>query len=199
MGQRRNIDYRAPDEHHPAETHMPNDPYTIKTNEFGAVRVFTTELEPEGDAAITAQNVHKLLGDGVTLVSSKVEVFPSKILVGMGLTNYLADGYGIPAADMAGKAAALDALKGLVILIPSSAFANNELVLEPSPALRFIGIFHEPATASPKKLHEVDAAKGISSPQSRAESNSQSQVRYSWVIAAGALVIAAALVLFAVF
>ena len=177
----------------------PIDPYTIKTSERGAVRVFTTELEPEGDAAITAQNVHKLLGDNVTLVASKVEVFPSKVLEGMGLTHYLAEGYGIPAEDMVGKAAALDALKGLVILIPSSAFGGIDQVLEPSPALRFLGTFHEPKNALPKKMAETDAAKGLISPQSRAEANSQSQVRFSWIIALGALVIAAALVLFVVF
>lgn len=178
---------------------MPKDPYTIKATERGAVRVFTTELEPEGDAAITPQNVHKLLGDGVTLVSSKVEVFPSKVLAGLGLTQYLEEGYGIPAQDMAGKAAALDALKGLVILIPSSAFAGNDQVLEPSPALRFIGTFHEPESAPIRKMAESEAAKGLTSPQSRAENRSQSQIRFSWIIALGALIIAAALVLFAVF
>lgn len=178
---------------------MPKDPYMIKATERGAVRVFTTELEPEGDAAITPQNVHKLLGDGVTLISSKVEVFPSKVLAGLGLTNYLAEGYGIPAEDMAGKAAALDALKGLVIIIPSSAFGGNEQVLEPSPALRFIGTFREPESAPPKKMSETESAKGITSPQSRAETPSQGTVRYSWLIAIGALIIAAALVLFAVF
>lgn len=181
------------------EPAMPKDPYTIKAAERGAVRVFTTELEPEGDAAITPQNVHKLLGDGVTLVSSKVEVFPSKVLAGLGLSNYLAEGYGIPAEDMAGKAAALDALKGLVILVPSSAFGGNEQVLEPSPALRFIGIFHEPESAHPKTMAQTDAAKGLTTPQSRAETPSQNNVRYSWLIAIGALIIAAALVLFAVF
>lgn len=177
---------------------MPTDPYTIKANERGTVRVFTTELEPEGDAAITPQNVHRLLGDGVTLIASKVEVFPSKVLEGMGLTSYLSEGYGIPTEDMAGKAAAIDALKGLVILAPSTAFGGIEQVLEPSPALRFIGAFHEPANALPKKMAETDAAKGIISPQSRADSNAQSQVRYSWLIALGALVIAAALVAFVV-
>ncbi|NNE87944.1 MAG: hypothetical protein HKN27_07695 [Silicimonas sp.] len=181
------------------ETLMPKDPYTIKASERGAVRVFTTELEPEGDAAITPQNVYKLLGDGVTLVSSKVEVFPSKVLAGLGLTNYLAEGYGIPPEDMAGKAAALDALKGLVILVPSSAFGGNEQVLEPSPALRFIGMFHEPKNAPPKQMAESEASKGLTSPQSRADTRSQNQVRYSWLIAIGALIIAAALVLFAVF
>lgn len=177
----------------------PTDPYTIKSSERGAVRVFTTELEPEGDAAITPQNVHKLLGDGVTLVSSKVEVFPSKVLEGMGLTQYLAEGYGIPVEDMAGKSAALDALKGLVILIPSSGFGGIEQVLEPSPALRFIGAFHEPKNAPPKKMAAHEASDGLISPQSRAETNAKSQVQYSWLIALGALLIAAALVLFAVF
>jgi hypothetical protein len=178
---------------------MPKDPYTITASERGAVRVFTTELEPEGDAAITPQNVHKLLGDGVNLVSSKVEVFPSKVLAGLGLTHYLSEGYGVPKEDLAGKAAALDALKGLVILIPSSAFGGNEQVLEPSPALRFIGTFHEPANAPPKTMAETEGAKGLTTPQSRAQAPTQGSVRYSWLIAIGALIIAAALVLLVAF
>ena len=177
----------------------PIDPYTIKTTERGAVRVFTTELDPEADAAITPQNIHKLLGDNVTLISAKVEVFPAKVIEDLGLTTYLSEGYGIPAEDMVGKAAALDALKGLVILIPSSAFGGIEQVLEPSPALRFIGTFHEPKNAPPKKMSDRETSKGLISPQSRAEANSETQVKYSWIIAFGALIIAAALVLFVVF
>ncbi len=97
----------------------PDTAYRIASSELGALRVFTTELDPEGAAAITASNVHKLLGQDIQLDPSKVEVFPAKVIQSMGLTAYLLDGYGISQADLKGKRAALDALTGLIVLIPS--------------------------------------------------------------------------------
>ena len=101
------------------------DPFDIPSSERGGVRVFTTDLEPEGNAAITPGNVHKLLGQNLELDASRVEVFPSKALDGMGLSTYLHEGYGVPMNDLKGTSAALDALTGLVILVASSAFQGK--------------------------------------------------------------------------
>ena len=175
------------------------DPFTVSAHEHGRVRVFTTELEPEGDAAITAKNVHKILGKDISIDPSKVEVFPAKVIAGMGLSAYLIEGYGIPEADLAGKAAALDALTGLIVLIPSSAFEGEAQVLDPNPAVRFIGAFQEPGPAHPVRMAESDAAKGQLAPPSGAKIMQMKQRKGSWIIAFGALIIAATLVLFAVF
>lgn len=161
--------------------------------------MFTTDLEPEGDAAIKAANVHKVLGEGVTLDAKKVEVFPSRVIEGLGLSTYLREGYGIPEDALAGKAAALDALSGLTILIPSSAFGGREQRLDPNPALRFIGAFREPASAPPERMAESASAEGHLSPRDEGKRPPMPQRRGSWTIALGALIIAAALVLFAVF
>ena len=176
------------------------DPYTVSAQESGVVRVFTTDLEPEGDAAITAQNIHKVLGDGITLDRAKVEVFPSKVIEGLGLSAYLREGYGIPEGDLAGKAAALDALAGLIILVPSSAFGGREQVLDPRPGVRFIGAFSEPRGAPVVQMAPSASAEGRLSPKgSRGSDRDLRQRKGSWIIALGALIIAAALVLFAVF
>ena len=174
------------------------DPMQVSSSEHGVVRIFTTELDPEGAAAITAGNVERLLGEKVLLDASKVEVFPAKVLADMGLTAYLAEGHGIAEAGLEGKRAALDALTGLIIVIPSSAFAGSEVTLAPNDALRFVGAFREPAMAPPVPMAKSAVAEGRLSPKGSKVTQTR-QRRGSWIIALGALIIAAALVLFAVF
>ena len=181
------------------EFKMMPDPHYIPADEYGYVRIFTTELEPEGDAAITASNVHKILGKDVSLNPKKVVVIPSKVLVGMGLTRYLLEGYGIAEQDIAGKSAALNALTGLIILIPSSAFLGREQTLDPNSALRFIGTFREQSAQAPGPMSKPTSAEGsITPPVTSTPRPVPRQRPGSWIIALGALIIAAALVLFIV-
>lgn len=133
------------------------DPYTVSAHERGVVRVFTTDLDPEGNAAITPEKVGRLLGDDLDLDASRVEVFPSTRLEPMSLSEYLREGYGIPAGDLEGKASALDSLKGLVILVASSAFKGDEATLNPRDGIRFVGAFQEPGMDPPKPM---DPAEG---------------------------------------
>ncbi len=178
---------------------MSGDPFQVAASEFGVVRVFTTDLEPEGDAAITAKNVHKVLGHDLDLIADKIEVFPAKVIAGLGLSAYLAEGYGIPEADLAGKAAALDALNGLIVLVPTSAFGGAAQHLDPKPGVRFIGAFREPRPAPPQAMAPSTSSEGLLSPKSGGDVMPLKHRRGSWVIALGALIIAAALVLLTVF
>ena len=178
---------------------MTDDVYQVRSSELGVVRVFATELEPEGASAITAGNVHKLLGDDIALDASKVEVFPAKVIQALGLSAYLYEGYGISEDDLSGKRSALDALTDLIILIPSSAFQGKAQVLDPNPALRFIGAFSEPAKAPPTPMASPESAEGQITPPERSNTTQLRQRNGSWIIALGALIIAATLVLFAVF
>lgn len=172
------------------------DPYEVSADEHGIVRVFTTDMEPEGASAVTPQNVEKLLGDGVSLDPEKVQVVPSKILEGMGLTGYLREGYGVAEADMEGKRAALDALSGLVILIPTSAFKGETQTLSPHDGLRFIGAFKEQRGAPSRHMQEAATAKGSAAfPEVEPVARPEPARIGSWMIAAGALLIAAMLVL----
>lgn len=175
------------------------DPFQVLASEQGVVRVFATELEPEGAAAITASNVHKLLGKDILLDPAKVEVFPAKVIQALGLTAYLLEGYGIAEEDLRGKRSALDALTDLIVLVPSSAFMNKAQTLEPNPALRFIGAFSEPAKAPPATMAKTSAGEGNLTPPNTINTMQLRHRKGSWIIALGALIIAAALVLFAVF
>lgn len=175
---------------------MTTDPNHVTATEFGVVRLFSTELDPPDAAAITAQNVHRLLGDDITLDPAKVEVINSMVLEGLGLRNYLVRGYGVAEADLAGKAAAIDALTGMIVLIPSSAFLGIEQTLDPNPAIRFIGVFREEAAQPPAPMSQSTSATGtLPSPKESAHIPSPAH-RRSWIGALGALLIAAALVLF---
>lgn len=178
---------------------MAKDPFNVPKNEHGVVRVFTTDLEPRGNAAITPKNVQKLMGDEIELDPSGVEVFPSQMIESIGLTNYLVDGYGIPEGDLAGTAAALDAHAGLMILIRSSAFQGEATTLDPVAGIRFVGAFSEPANAPPKPMAEAAAAEGSLSPTGIRHDLPHKRVRNGWLIALVALFAAAGLVLFAVF
>ena len=177
-----------------------SNPYHVPASEHGVVRVFTTDLEPEGEAAITAQNIERLMGNGVSLDPSKVQVFPAKVIEGMGLTAYLVEGYGIPENDLAGTAAALDALTGLIVLVPSSAFRQREITLDPNPLLRLVGTFREEPGAPPRRMEPTASAEGVVPPgERRIDPRAVREARRSWMIALSALIGAAALVLLLVF
>ena len=171
------------------------DPAHVKTTEFGKVRLFSTELGPEDASNITAQNVHRLLGEDLDLDPNKIEVTASKALESIGLRQYLHSGYGIAEEDLQGKAAALDALTGLIILIPTSAFKGKEQSLDPNPALRFIGVFEEEAAAPPAPTLKSASAEGVLSP-ANSDPDPVRPAGRSWIGALGALIIAAALVLY---
>lgn len=171
------------------------DPNHVAATEFGKVRLFSTELDPEDAANITAHNVQKLLGNGVDLDTSKVEVITSKAIEAIGLRQYLTSGYGIADDDLKGKAAALDALTGLIILIPTSAFKGKEQTLDPNPALRFIGTFTEESAAPPGLMTPHKSAEGDLTP-GRGHARPIPNAGRSWIGAIGALIIAAAIVLY---
>lgn len=174
------------------------DPFDVSSSEAGVVRVFSTDLEPQGNAAITAQNVQKLLGDSIDLDHTKVEVFPSQMIAPIGLSAYLSEGYGIPEGNLAGTAAALDALAGLIILIPSSAFKGQAVTLDPTPGIRFVGAFREPPSAPPTQMAHSPSTEGVLSPTGSPPRPTERQGQ-GWALALCALLAAAGLVLYAVF
>lgn len=178
---------------------MASDPFNVSASEQGVVRVFTTDLEPRGDAAIMPKNVQRLLGENIELDPSGVEVFPSKMIESIGLTNYLIEGYGIREEDLVGTAAALDAHAGLMILIRSSAFKGHALTLDPVHGIRFVGAFREPANAPPKPMAETPSSEGTLSPEGAKPDHTKKRTGNGWKIALFALFAAAGLVLFAVF
>lgn len=173
------------------------DPLAVRSGERGVVRVFTTDLDAAGDAAITPANVARLLGRDIVLDTRKVEVFPARMIDALGLPEYLRDGYGIAAEDMAGKAAVLEALSGLVILIPSSAFRGQDLRLKPNNALRFIAAFQEDPSAPPVRMSHHASAEGVVAPSGPSREYRDAERHFIWwLVALAALALSGALVLY---
>ncbi len=168
-----------------------SDPLHVSANEHGRVRIFTAELAPDGASAITAGNVGRLLN--VDLNPKKVEVVPSGVFRELGLTGYLSEGYGIPEASMEGRKAALDALTGLVILVPSSAFRGKDQTIEPESAIRLVGVFdEEPQRAHDMAPHSSEPAEV--SPRGMTPDPRPDPRGKSTLIVLGALIVAAGLV-----
>lgn len=174
-----------------------SDPYDVKPNERGVVRVFVNDPESQGDAAITAESAGELLGEGLDLDPKYVEVFPARTVDAMGLSTYLQEGYGIPPEDLKEGAAELDALKGRVILVASPAFQGKPATLSPDPGLRFLGAYREPGMAPPEPMPAPESATGRIAPQDSAPPPPTGRRPGTGLILA-ALLIAAALVLFLV-
>ncbi|MXQ09306.1 hypothetical protein GQ651_15785 [Alphaproteobacteria bacterium GH1-50] len=172
------------------------DPLEVSPHEFGTLRLFTTALDPDDASNITAQNVNRLLGANVDLISEKIEVIPTRSVAGLGLTGYLRDGYGIPEDQLQGRAAQLDAVSGLLVFLPASAFGGKAASLDPHPSMRFLGLFHEEKAAAPGPMAPTDSAKGTVEPaRPKKSTTAASGGKRSWLIALGALLIAAVLVL----
>lgn len=171
------------------------DPFQVLSSERGAVRVFTSDLDAEGSSAVTPANVHRLLGADLDLDPSRIEVFPSTVLEAMGLSTYLQEGYGIPPEDLRGVAAALDSMKGLVILVASSAFKGKSAELEPNASLRFVGVFQEPATEPPTPMAAPKAATGPFG-DTKQQSPQATRRGSAWPIAFLLILCAAALAVF---
>lgn len=171
-----------------------HDPLVVSAHEHGTVRVLTTALDPLDASAITAQNVQRLLGEDVSLDPEKVEVAPTRALESLGLSAYLREGYGIADKDLDGRRAQLDAVSGLVVLIPASAFGGREQTLDPHPSMRFLGLFREESAAPTLQMSRPDSAKGtVTQTSSLTPASSTGRRKGSWIIALGAVIFAVAL------
>lgn len=169
---------------------MSIDPLHVLASERGVLRVFTGDLLEEGD--VTPETAHGLLGDGVVINSAKVEVFPPSAIQPVGMAAYLAEGHGIPEKDLDQEA--LDALTGLVIVVPSSAFEGREVTLSLNEGVRLVGAYREPNAAPPRSMAEPGRIEPPLAPNVP-----QRQVsRGIWSVL-GLLAIALALVLLIVF
>lgn len=171
---------------------LPGDPMEVKADEYGLLRVFAMDR----DDRKTPAEIGALIGAEVD--ASKIEVADTKSVAGLGLATYLAEGYGIAPADLRDHAEALDAIDGHVALIPTSAFQKQTVRLEPKPPLRFVGIFAEAAGKPATNMARREASEGtLPTPEAPAEPPGRSP-RPTWPLFLIALLIAAALVLFAV-
>jgi hypothetical protein len=128
-----------------------NTPMIVKPLEHGVARVFAIDLAKEDLAAFTARDADGDAGPwplrdalGIAYLNSRfVEHFPVADLGEMGLTDYLHDGWAIPRDQLEPMRTQLEAVKGEVLLVGSSAFGDTGATLAVSAPLRHVATFNE--------------------------------------------------------
>jgi hypothetical protein len=144
----------------------------ITAREHGVVRVFAIDLEGDALKAFLRRGdswgVQEALG-AETLNPDLVEIFDVADLTGLGLSGYLDEGQGIATTELDPMRAQLDAIKGTVMVLPTSAFAGTAQTLSVRAPLRLIASFNEdrpPVTFEP--LPDA-SAKGVVPPPARSK------------------------------
>lgn len=150
----------------------------IEPGERGFLRLFAVDLpEPElralaaegpalddtaGPARPFLPAAPALLGhDGLNL--DRAELFPLGDLSGLGLESYLIQAYDIAAAELAPHRAALENLKGFVLILPSEATPDGA-TLAPHPALHFAARLETPKAAISMQRLNSEAGRGFAGP-----------------------------------
>lgn len=137
------------------------DPLHVRDAEFGTVRIFglrgteaeiarMTERRPDAEGKLHWPLLAELGVDH--LDESHVEVFDVAQLGDIGLTGYMEEGLGIPAAEIAAHRALLENEGGKVVILLAGAFGGQAAQIAPSDKLTFLGLFTEerpPVTFDP--------------------------------------------------
>ena len=149
------------------------------------VVVFSWAGDPEKAAVLSA-----LLGAKI-VDPDQIEVFSAEAITSMGLTSYLAEGYGIDRADLTQDTGRLDSHAGTLVIVSARAFEGNADVTL-GAGLTLIGSFREaraPLTA-PKPI-ETESARGTLAAPAKAP---KSDARIGGMVAMGVLVFLAVFV-----
>lgn len=143
---------------------------SVPAFEAGAVRVFSLDAAEPRLAAIfpphpiDAGHLAPLLGLD-TLRDEDAERIAIADLGDYTLSEFLRIGHDIRSADLAPHAQALDALKGHVLLIHSTAFAGAPVQLSPAQGLRPIALLHRnDAPPAPLSLPENERPEILTPP-----------------------------------
>ena len=148
----------------------------IKSSERGVIRVFHIDLPREAVERFTTQAgtgewpLQYALG-AKSLRPAFVEVIDLRDLGEMTLSQYLSNAHDLSSKELDAMRDRLNALTGVVLVLPSQAFNQTEQDLTISTPLRWIGTFNEPKpTATGAPVHS-DAAKGVGSGAKAPRSN----------------------------
>lgn len=114
---------------------------TIPAHDRDGVHVFTAKLTADDLRRDKARIAAELLGDP-DLDPAFVELFDLADLTGVGLSGYLVEGLGVPAATIPDPAR-LDALTGPVLILLSKALHGRAVTLTPDPRLTLVGTYAE--------------------------------------------------------
>jgi len=119
------------------------DPLKILPGERGILRLFVLDLPPQQARDMNDQTAANLLGVD-DLDPGQIDIIDLADLTGIGLAQYLAEGFAISPDQL--DRASLDALIGHVLIIRSPAFRGRAATLAPSPQLTLVATISETPT-----------------------------------------------------
>lgn len=123
-----------------------SDAIAIPENERGVVRIFALDMSPERAKFLREPGAAAQVLGIDTLDPANVEIFPLSDLDELGLAGYLAEGLGVPAAQLDGDRARLNAMAGWVMILRSRAFQDDPARLTPAKEITLIASYTEEAT-----------------------------------------------------
>lgn len=141
-------------------------PLVIPAHERGVIRLFALSMTDEEAKALEADPDALNAALGVpALDHAHVELFPVSDLEGVGLAGFLAEGGGVPEAELAADRGKLDKLGGWVLVLYSGAFEGRETTLRPVAMLTLIGTYGSPTPDwRAKEKVEAETAKPFTAP-----------------------------------
>lgn len=137
----------------------------IPQHEHGVIRVFAISRPIADMARALKQQPKALLAStllGHNVADADVELFPLSDLVGVGLPQYLIEGYDVDKDAVRNDRARLGALGGYVLLVFSKVSNDGDVTLHPIPDLTLIGMYAEPKADHSSVPIATDAASPYS-------------------------------------
>ncbi|MDA7429994.1 hypothetical protein PGB28_16130 [Primorskyibacter aestuariivivens] len=163
-----------------------SDRLDIPPGEYGLVRVFTVDLPLDAAQPLVeeeAQGLKQLTG-AEALDPDHIDLFDMNDLSGMALADYLSEGHGIPADEIAPLRPQLDRVKGSVMVMRSSAFERIGQTLRVRRPLRWIATFGEARGDQTLEPLTSAAAQGMVPPPPAAPVQPPARNRSAaWIIA----------------
>lgn len=145
----------------------------------GDVLVFTWDgPEPEGADVLAAL--------GANGAPDKIDIFTAGAIAPVGLPAFLAEGHGISTDDLAPAQAKLNALTGVIVVLPAFALEDRRATLAVTAPLTHISTFREAAAETGAALPiESESAKGNLA--GRPSARRRSDARVGGMVAAAVL------------
>lgn len=128
----------------------------IPAHEAHVVRVFDVIEDPA--KPLTDEDVLAALGADGELRTAEIELFDLRDLQDLPLADYLSEGHGIGAAELAPMRGQINGLRGRVLILPSRAFGGRAMEMRIGAALRLVGRFSEVA-AAPARFEPLPAGE----------------------------------------
>ncbi|WP_417727179.1 hypothetical protein [Roseovarius sp.] len=146
----------------------------IPPGEAHVVRLFA--VDEDHAAPCADEEILKALGAG-PLKTEEIELFDLADLQAMTLSDYLTEGHGIAASEIAPMLGQVNGLRGRVLILPSRAFEGHAQEMRPRTPLRLIGRFSEDVAPVRFTTLPTGGAEGVITARANARPRGSGRLR----------------------